>query len=172
MLKVIRFVKIVTMILFVVALAIPYFEVANDSRMIVLYKDLEKRPILRIEPSWFFYISAGFFILLNMLISSVSNLIKKYPLSRLPLPHSAYWLQDADSRQNLREVLQSWIQFLAIILNAFLIVLMVKVWLVNRMQGGQPSEYMYFVWSLFGVLLAWGGFIFYRLRLKRVEFVG
>lgn len=172
MLKVIRFVKIVTMFLFIVALCIPYFEVSNDSRMMILYTDIEKRPLLRVEPSWFFYFSAAFFILLNILISSVSRLLKKYPLSKIPLPNRDFWLKDADSRQNLREVLQSWIQFLAVILNSFLVVLMVKIWLVNRMQGGQPHEYLYFVMALGGIFLFWVGFILYRLRLKKAEFIG
>lgn len=171
MLKVIRFVKVVTMLLFLVALAIPYFEVTNDSRMMIMYVDAEKRPLLRIEPTLFFYISAGFFVLLNLLISLVSRTLNQYPMSKIPVPNRDFWLKDTEARQNLREVLQSWIQFLAIILNAFLIVLMVKVWLVNRTQGGQPHEYLYFVFGLMGILILWFLFIVYRLRIKRVEFI-
>jgi hypothetical protein len=171
MLKVIRFVKVVTMLLFLVALAIPYFEVTNDSRMMIMYVDAEKRPLLRIDPTLFFYTSAGFFVLLNLLISLVSRTLNQYPMSKIAVPNRDFWLKDAEARQNLREVLQSWVQFLAIILNAFLIVLMVKVWLVNRMQGGQPHEYLYFVFGLMGILILWFLFIVYRLRIKRVEFV-
>jgi hypothetical protein len=171
MLKVIRFVKFFTMAMFIVALAILYFEVTNDSRMVILYTDIEKRPLLRIEPSYFFYFCAGFFILLNMLLSTTSNLLGRYPVSKLPLPNRDFWLKDQETRQNLREVLQSWMQFLGVVLNFFLAVLMTKIWLVNRMQGGQPHEYLYFVLGLIGILIVWFSFIVYRLRIRREEFV-
>ncbi len=172
MLRVIRFFKAVSMCLFIASLGVVYYEITNDSKMVMLYSDTQGRALFRIEPALFFYASAGFFILLNLLISAAVQLVGKYPLSKLALPQRDFWLKDADSRDNLREVLQSWVHFLAIILNCFLVFLMIKIWLINRSQGGKPIEYLAYILALFALLTIWVGFIFYRLRLRKVEFIG
>jgi len=159
------------MLLFILALITTYYEINNDSKMVMLYTGAKGAASLRVSPSMFFYIVGGFFVLLNLLVSGSVQALSHYPLSKMPVPQRDYWLQDADSRQNLREVLQSWMHFLAIILNIFLVLLLVKVWLINRTQGGKPEEYLYYVVGLIGVLAIWVGFIFYRLRLRKVDFI-
>jgi hypothetical protein len=171
MVRVLRFFKIFTFITFVIAIAICYYEVTNDNRNIVLYTNALGRALYAVSPSEFFYAFGGFLLLFNILLGFVANLLRSYPLSQLPVPNKDFWLRDKSTRKNLVDVFETWVHSLAIILNIFAAILAAKIWLINRKQGGELQEYGYFVLGLLLLLCLWAGFIFYRLRLRREEFI-
>jgi hypothetical protein len=169
--KVLRFVQLITMLIFVFALGVAYFEIADDrsGKMVTLYTDAPG--ISQIAPNTFFYTATGIFVGFNLLILLVAKIFQSFPLQKLPIPHKEFWLKDRDTRRKLYEVFDSWFIGLALILNVFMVVLIIKIWLVNRNQGGRTYEYGFFVAGLLVALLVWIGFIFYRLRVKREDFI-
>jgi hypothetical protein len=171
--RLLKFLQIVTAFIFAIALGFSYYEMSDDKtgKLVTLYTNAEGNPLAQLEPGTYFYSIAGFFVIFNILIALLIKTLESFPLSRLKLPNAEFWFRNSQSERKLHEVFESWLMGLILIMNAFLTVMAVKIWLVNRNQGGQLYEYGFFVMILLLALLLWFGFIFYRLRIKREDFI-
>jgi RsiW-degrading membrane proteinase PrsW (M82 family) len=169
--KVARFIKNVLIGGFIVILSLAYYELSDRFAPVTLFRDPYGHSVFETDHNTFFYVAFIFFMVLNILISLIANLTKSMPLSRLRVPNRDFWLKDADSQEHLRVVLVAWVYGFAIILNAFMIILTAKIWFVNRSIGGQLYEYGLLALTLVLLLLVWIGFIFYRLRIRRAEYI-
>ncbi|MCU0447305.1 MAG: hypothetical protein MUE85_20610 [Microscillaceae bacterium] len=169
--KVVRFVKNVLILGFLVILSMAYYELADRFAPVTLYRDAYGHSAFATDHHTFFYVSFLFFIILNMFISMIAKIVREMPLGRLQVPHRDFWLKDSDSQDRLRAVLLAWVYGFAVILNAFLTILTAKIWFVNRSIGGQLYEYGLLSLTLVVLLGIWIGFIFYRLRIRREEYI-
>ncbi len=170
MLRVTRFFKNATVLVFVVVLGLAYYELTDLSSPVVLYRDTAGKSLSSTSSSVFFYGFSIFVITMNVLISVIVKLMQEMPFQKMRVPHADFWLSDAFHVGKLRDVWSVWFYTLALLLNLFMMFCVVKLWLINRGQGGQLWEWGVTLAAFFVVLLTWAGFIFYRLRLRRVEF--
>jgi hypothetical protein len=170
MLKVTRFFKNATILVFVVALGLAYYELTDLTSPVVLYRNTIGKSLATINSDVFFYGFSIFLIVMNILISIIVKLMNQMPLQKIKVPNADFWFSDAFHISKLRDVWSVWFYTLAILINLFLIFCVVKLWLINRGQGGQLWEWGVTLLVFFMVLITWGGFIVYRLRLRRVEF--
>ncbi|NJL12010.1 MAG: hypothetical protein HC913_02710 [Microscillaceae bacterium] len=169
--RVVRFFKNVTILVFLLALSLSYYELSDMTTPVLIYKSTGNIGAFSIDNHTYFYVPSIFLVLVNVLLALLVRVLRGVPLARLPIPQKAFWLSTPALRQQLREVLMTWIYSLAIIINVFLTVMLVKVWMVNRNQGGEAFEYLWFLLIFLVFFTAWLGFIIYRLRLTREEFI-
>lgn len=170
MLKVTRFFKNTTVLAFVVVISLAYYELTDLTSPVVLYRDVTGKSLANTSSDVFFYGFSVFLILLNVLISIIVRLMRDMPLQKMKVPQADFWLSDKAHVEKLREVWSVWFYGLALLLNVFVIFCVVKIWFINRGQGGQVWEWGLTLAVFIIGLLAWIGFMFYRLRLRRFDF--
>jgi hypothetical protein len=169
--KIIRFLKNFLILAFVIILFLAYYELSERFAPVTLYRDKFGHSIASTDPNTYFYTFFGFFILINLLISSIARITQQFPLEKIRIPNQDFWQQDKAHIQRLHDVFEAWIFGFALILNVFMTILAAKIWFVNRGIGGQMWEYGMMALSLVLILLIWIGFIFYRLRIRREEYI-
>jgi hypothetical protein len=169
--KVVRFLKNVLIVGFIVILGLAYYELSDRFAPVTLFRDVYGHSVFETDHHTFFYVAFIFFMVLNILISLIAKIFREMPLNRLRVPNRDFWFKDTDSQAQFRTVIVAWIYGFAVILNAFLTILAAKIWFVNRSIGGQLYEYGLLSLTLVLLLLVWVGFIFYRLRIRREEYI-
>lgn len=170
MLKVTRFFKNITVLAFVVVLSLAYYELTDLTSPVVLYRDVTGKSLASTNSDVFFYGFSIFLIVLNVLISIIVRLMREIPLQKMKVPKADFWLSDKQHIEKLRDVWSVWFYGLVLLINIFIIFCVVKIWFINRGQGGQAWEWGLTLAVFVLGLLAWGGFLFYRLRLRRLDF--
>lgn len=169
--KIIRFLKNFLILVFVIILFLAYYELTERFAPVTLYRDKFGHSIASTDPNTYFYTFFAFFIVINLLISMIAKITKQFPLEKIRLPQRDFWKQDKAHIQSLHIVFEAWIYGFALIINTFMIILAAKIWFVNRSIGGQLWEYGLMALTLIIILLIWIGFIFYRLSIKREEYI-
>lgn len=170
--KITRFVKNVTILIFVLALGLAYYEFSDRNATVVVVIDSQSNPIFGITSETFFYTFTIFFALINVLISTIVQLTKKFPLNRINwIPNQDFWFSSTERYIKLQQALVSWIYGFALIINALVIFLIVKIWMANRNTGGYLWEYQVAILLFLVGIIAWIGFLIYRLRLRREEYI-
>lgn len=169
--KITRFVKNVLVLGFVLVLGLSYYELADRVAPVVLTKAPDGSTLMSTTASTYFYASAGFVVLTNILFSIMAKSVANMPLHHLPISNADFWRQDEEHKERLKDVFMTWIYGFPLILNAFMTLLIAKIWFVNRQIGGQVYEYGLLTVGLLLVLFLWIGFLFYRLRIRREEYI-
>ncbi len=112
----------------------------------------------------FFYVSAFFIILLNLLLSLIGRLVLGLPNQFLPVPNRQYWLVNAESREQLMYVLRNWINSLATVLNIYILAML---FITLRLHTNQRVFLSDFTWILFaGVAIFVGWILYLPIRLR------
>jgi hypothetical protein len=173
--KILRFLKNVLVVVFIAVLGLSYYELSNKDSPVTLCITADKIPIIRISVEYFFYIPMLFIIVFNIIISLWANVFRKFPLDKLPnFPNKKYWLakkeDERTKHEQLRKIFVSWVYGFGVIINAFVSLLVGKLWFVNRSIGGELWEYQMLSITLIVLILLWIAYLFYRLSLKREEF--
>lgn len=171
MVKVVRFVKNVTIILFMLILGLAYYELSDRSAPVTVYIDSGSKQVYQIHPELLFYSAALFMVLANVLISWVAKLTPHLPFKKMNLPNKDFWFRNKETENKLKDVFVVWVYGFALIINTLVILIVGKIWFVNRSIGGQLYEYGLLALGFLLALLLWIGFIFYRLRIRREEFI-
>ena len=169
--KLTRFLKNILIVGFIGILLFAYLDFRDIGKPVTLYRDAVGQSMQEVPVDWFFYAPVIFLIVLNILISWMSKMIDGLPLKKLNLPNKAYWFEKEDRSEQLEVVLKSWIYGFAIIINLLFIVLITQIWMTNRGLGGQLYQYGLITLVFVLIFSGWIGFIFYRLRLNREEFI-
>lgn len=170
MVKVVKMVKIASLVLFLIALVLTYSEISQQAATVVINRDIDGNVLFSIGKEYYFLYSAGFVVILNLFVSLTVMLLYRLPLSVLKIPNREFWFADDASRKNLYETIESWLHTLAILMQIFLMTVIVKVWSVNR-DVHQTGNYGIFMYAGFALLIGWIIFIFIRLRIRRFDMV-
>lgn len=171
MVLLVRFVKNITILAFIVLLGMAYYELSDRSASVVVYKDAANNPVMSTTANTYFYASSIFFIVINILISILVKVVRSLPLENFNLPNRDFWAENETRTEKLHGIFSTWIYGLALIVNVLIITCVVKIWFINRGIGGQLYEYGLLALSFVIALGIWFGFIFYRLRIRREEFI-
>ncbi len=169
--KVVRFFKNVSILLFVVLLVLSYMELSDRSTTLVLYRDADGGHQFRVSVDTYFYASSAIVIFSNFILSMVVMQLQRLPMHRMEMPEVDFWRASPERKERLKDIFRVWIYGFAIMINVVVITCVGKIWFVNRGIGGKLSEYG---WILFGFVLAfllWFGFIFYRVRVRKEEYI-
>lgn len=148
-----------------------YFDIKDIGSQVVLYRDSEGNRLQEIQTDRFFYAPIIFLIVFNVIISRIARMVDDFPLKKLNLPQKDFWFEHVDRVQKLEVVLKTWIYGFGLIFNALFVVLIAQIWLTNRGLGGQLSQYGWIMLVFLVILGGWISFIFYRLRIRREEFI-
>lgn len=167
----IRFVKNITILGFIILLGLAYYELSDRSAEVVVYRDAAKNPALSTSSNVFFYIASILFIVSNILISVLVKVVRGLPLHKFNLPNQDFWSANRERIEILHDIFTSWIYILALIINSLIIACVLKIWFTNRGMGGQLYEYGLLALAFLIAIGFWIGFIFYRLKIKREEFI-
>ncbi len=171
MVNVIKLVKNATILLFVVLLGMAYYELSDRGAPVTVYRATDGSSLAAIDHHTFFYVAAGFMVISNLLIAMIARVMQEMPLEKFSIPERDFWLEDTDRKAKLREVFVVWIYGFALIINTLVITGVVKIWFTNRGMGGQLYEYGLMALVFLVALVGWIAFIFYRLRIRREEFL-
>lgn len=171
MIQITRILKNLLIAICLLLLGFGYYELSDRTGLVTLYKDSKGNPLGLIDTDMFFYIPGIFVVVINVLISMMAKLMAMMPFEKLNIPNKDYWMEDEDHRERLNEIMISWVYVLAIIINIFCAILIIKVWFTNRNVGGQPYEYGLLSLTFLLVMLGWGVFPFYRLRIRKEEII-
>ncbi|MDX2301658.1 MAG: hypothetical protein NW226_02605 [Microscillaceae bacterium] len=169
--KITRFVKNTLVLLFLILLLMAYYDIRDIGEQVTVYRDTTGKGLGTINPDWFFYAPLIFLILLNVIISRIARMVGDFPLQKLNLPQKDFWFEDAEREEKLEVVLKTWVYGFALIFNILFVVLISQIWMAHRGLGGQLYQYGLILVVFTVVLLGWIGFIFYRLRLRKEEFI-
>ena len=169
--KLTRFLKNTLIAGFIVILLLAYYDVKDIGLPVTIYRDAAGESLQEVPIDWFFYVPVVFLVLTNILISWIAKLIDAFPLKKLNIPNKSFWFEDRDRIEKLEIVLKSWVYGFAIILNLLFVVLITQVWMTNRGLGGQLYQYGLITLVFVMIFSGWIAFIFYRLRLKKEEFI-
>lgn len=170
MVKVVKMVKIASLVLFSLALILTYYEISEQGATVVIHRDMEGNVMMDIHKEYYFLYAAGFVVILNLFVSLATMLLYRMPLSILKIPNRDFWFADQTSRKNLYETIESWLHTLAILIHAFMATFIVKIWSVNR-DVNEIGNYGIFMYAGLLLLLGWVIFIFIRLRIRKFDMV-
>ena len=170
MVKVVKMVKIASLVLFLIALMLTYYEISEQAATVVIHRDTEGNVIMDIHKEYYFLYAGGFVVILNLFVSLAVMLLYRIPLSVLKIPHRDFWFANEISRQNLYETIESWLHTLAILMHIFVMTFIVKIWSVNRNMG-EIGNYGIFMYAGLLLLIGWIVFIFIRLRIRKFDMV-
>ncbi len=173
--KVLRFLKNVLVVGFMAILGLSYYELSGKDSPVTLCVLADKTPIYRIDVAYFFYVPMLFMVVFNVILSLWAGVFKKFPLDKLPsFPNKKYWINqkenEREKHEQLRRIFVSWVYGFGVIINAFVTLLVAKLWFVNRSIGGELWEYQMLSVTFVVLIVGWIGYLFYRLSLKREDF--
>ena len=112
----------------------------------------------------FFYVVAGFTMLLNVVLSLIGRMLLGLPGAVLPVPNRNFWLADAERREHLMYVLRNWVNSFAAALNVFILMML---FVTLRLHTNQRVFLSDFTWVLFAglaLLIGWAVYLPIRLR--------
>ncbi|MDJ1481020.1 DUF1648 domain-containing protein [Cytophagaceae bacterium YF14B1] len=115
----------------------------------------------------FFYIAAGFIILVNVILSLIGRLVLGLPNQAILVPNANHWLANKTSREQLMYILRNWINALALILNVYT---MAMLFITLRLHTNQRVFLSDFTWILFAgvaLIVVWIIYLPIRLRFKQ-----
>lgn len=69
----------------------------------------------------YFYGALAVFMLFNLLLVSIANLVIALPKAFIFVPKKDFWVANRDNRKDLNTILQSWVYFTACVLNTLLV---------------------------------------------------
>lgn len=170
MVKVIKMVKIASLVLFLISLILTYYEISDQAATVVTHRDSDGNVLYQIDKAYYFLFASGFVVILNLFITLAVTLLYRVPLSVLKVPNRDFWFAGEESRQNLYETIESWLHMLAVLMHIFMMTFIVKIWSVNR-DINQTGGYGIFMYAGFILLIGWLTFIFIRLRIRKFDMV-
>lgn len=83
------------------------------------FDDINQFPVSR---NAYFYGALAVFMLFNLLLVAIANLVIALPKPFLFIPKKDFWLGNRENRKDLNTILQSWVYFSACVLNMLLVV--------------------------------------------------
>jgi uncharacterized membrane protein len=117
----------------------------------------------------FFYATGVVAVVLYVGVSLLSRMLGAMEPRFLAVNPNSSWLQDRDSRRNLVELYQEWIESLSTLVNAFLIVCLMVLLRSHRSEEASFTDYAWLPLAGGGALLLWALFLPVRLRIRRFK---
>lgn len=173
MVKVFGIVRILTMIFFFLALMGMYYDLNLYSQDLVLYYDINQKPVSSTTSNLVFWIGAGFVLLFNGLTTALKNTFHALPKKALRAftPNADFWLKDEESRGHYYTVMDTWLITFAGVLNVFMVFVVLKMWGINRALKGELSEYKILMVAVMAIIAFFVAFILFRLRYKKYDII-
>ncbi|TAF67870.1 MAG: hypothetical protein EAZ55_02295 [Cytophagales bacterium] len=168
MVRVVRFIKIISLIAFLFILSLTYYDTSDKGEQIALYfAKAQSADAYSIEKNMYFYANAIFVLLLNFLISMAITVLRNFPLEMLSFPQKKYWTATPQHRKELYSFLENWCNVLAIAMNIFMMLLLYHIWQINRNLQGSQESYLLYVILLIVIVSTWALFLPIRLLFKK-----
>lgn len=167
--KVLRFIRNISMLVFLVILGYAYYDMGDRKELITLFFDVEQYPVEMIHKNYFFYVPASFVIVLNILLAILTKTLRGIPLRLLPIARKDYWLKEEETRLQARDILESWMASFAIMFNGLTAWTVMHIWRINRTLEGTASGYILFLVIGLLILIAWSAYLPIRFRLTQKE---
>lgn len=167
--KVLRFVRNVSILIFLVVLGYAYYDMGDRKELITLFFDAEQYPVEMIHKNYFFYVPASFVIVLNILLAILTKTLRGIPLRLLPIAKKEYWRKEEETRLQARDIIESWLASFAIMFNGLTAWTVMHIWRMNRTLEGTASGYILFLVIGLLTLIAWSAYLPIRFRMIPTE---
>lgn len=155
----IKFLKIITIILFLVLLFIGYFYLPPN---VAIHYTEAGQPDGYIDKPTFFYASGIFVVIFFTAVSLLARIIFSIPAKLFPMPNRNYWLTDQDTSNEFSEIVRDWLNSLTIIVNILASLCIYALLKINTAETAVAD----FRWILTaGILFLLGWILFLPLRL-------
>jgi uncharacterized membrane protein len=163
------FVKHVTFLSFIAVLLFAYSQLPQR---VTIHFDKEGFADQFISKEVLFYASALIGVVFYVSLSLIHNLLPSINTRFLLVPMPGFWLENAESRQNLYEVYQQWLSLLDTFVNVFLSMCLLAA--IRSHQSDIPSllDYGWLPWVGLLLILIWLLYLPIRLRIRNYDLIG
>lgn len=159
----VKFLFYISVVLFIIVLMYTYY--LFPSVVAIGYSKNIEMQVFK-EKEWLFYLGGGLFLIFNILIQVLKNIVSKLPASILPAVNKAHWNQDAEYKEVLHRIYNAWFNGMNLIFNVLLIVIFLVLFFVNVLAFKTLDFYQPFVIGLVVILGLWWLVLPIRMMVK------
>lgn len=153
-------------LLFIGMLLFSYYQLPQ---FIGIIKSNDTMSVERFTKEEIYYTFGGFFILFNLLIILLYRALISINPEKLQMPKKTFWTKDEDSKAAFQKVLQVWTDSFAALINVFLFMILLFIYLMNTVQLGDIQIFAPIIYAFMAIIALWFIVLIIRLLYKKLE---